>query len=64
MAAPRKACRTTARGGAWRIARRKLPADRARTEAAADGFVRENYEKILHGGRRDGDFSVRRDWGE
>lgn len=52
------------RGGEWRIARRKLLVDWARTEDAADGFVRENYEKILHGGRREGDFSVRRDWGE
>ena len=49
------------RGGGWKIAKRCLLVDWARTEPAADGFVKATPALLL-GLRGDRDFSHRRTW--
>ena len=49
------------RGTGWKIAKRCLLVDWARTEAAADGFVKATPVLLL-GARGDLDFSHRRSW--
>jgi hypothetical protein len=51
------------RNGEWRIAKRRELIDWARTDPAADAFLKEHADKLLHGGRGAADFSVTRDWG-
>lgn len=53
--------RYESRGGDWRIVKRRELVDWARTDPAADGFIRT--ETALHlGARGDDDFSNKRDW--
>lgn len=48
------------RAGDWRIATRHELVDWARTDAAADGFLRANAAQLLLGARGDADLSVTR----
>jgi hypothetical protein len=49
------------RGSGWKIAKRRELIDWARTDPAADGFLREAKGLVL-GARRDDDFSNQRNW--
>jgi hypothetical protein len=49
------------RGAGWKIAKRRLLVDWARTEDAADAFIKQQTDLIL-GARGGNDFSNRRDW--
>jgi hypothetical protein len=49
------------RGSGWKIARRRELIDWARTDPAADSFLREAKGLVL-GARRDHDFSNQRNW--
>lgn len=50
------------RGGEWRISKRRELIDWARTDPAADGFMKTYADKLIVGGRGDADFSVTRNW--
>jgi SnoaL-like protein len=49
------------RGSGWKIARRRLLVDWARTEDAADAFVKQQANLVL-GARGNQDFSNQRNW--
>jgi hypothetical protein len=49
------------RGTGWKIAKRRELIDWARTDPAADSFLRE-AKGLVMGARRDGDFSNQRNW--
>jgi hypothetical protein len=50
------------RNGEWRIAKRRELIDWARTDPAADGFMKDYADKLVVGARGEDDFSVSRDW--
>jgi len=50
------------RNGEWRIAKRRELIDWARTDPAADRFMKDYADKLVVGARGDDDFSVTRDW--
>jgi hypothetical protein len=49
------------RGSGWKIAKRRLLVDWARTEDPADAFLKDQVNLVL-GARGDDDFSNQRDW--